>query len=154
MGKLIETRFTVDEAFITSEFGYCWLTRAEVKLLYILNLDGNFEIEREQKSGRLCIQSKEELEPIETEELGDYSDSNIRKQFNLGKIKFRPIKPNAYIEIPASYLKHIWELCNSDKYKVTITLITEESALEVREVSSILVETDKREVNKKRGFFG
>ncbi|CAG20026.1 hypothetical protein [Photobacterium profundum] len=152
MGKLIETRFIVDEASIKSEFGYCWLTKADVKQLYILNLAGNFEIGAEKKVGHVCIQSKEDFDIIELDELDD--QSLIRKQFNLGKIELRPKEPSVFIEITSSYLKHIWELCSSKKHVVSITFTTEDSVLQVREIASILVEIEKREATKKRGFFG
>ncbi|HHY0422893.1 TPA: hypothetical protein ACVU4V_004628 [Vibrio parahaemolyticus] len=152
MSKLSETRFTIDKAFISSEFGYCWLTRADVKQLYILNLEGYFEVGSDRTYGRVCIQSKEEFESIDLEQVDEYTI--VRKQINLGKIELRSKEPNGFIEITESYLKHIWSLCESSKYDVIITFTTEESVLEVREVASIFVETEKREVIQKRGFFG
>jgi len=152
MGKLAETKFIVTESSIRSEFGYCWVTRASVKQAYTLDLKGDFELGRVQKSGRVCIESNEVYDQIEVEGLEDrYA---IRKQFNLGKIELRPEGPSALIEITASYLNHIWDLCNSDKYEVSIKFTTEESVLHVREVASIYVEIEKRVITKKRGFFG
>ncbi|MGR5150061.1 hypothetical protein ACQKP8_26385 [Photobacterium alginatilyticum] len=152
MEKLAEIRFVVDEASITSEFGYCWITKADVKQLYILDLSGAFEIGEEKKFGRVCIQSTESFDKVELDEIDDFTP--IRKQYNLGKIELRHDEPHAFVEITSAYLKHIWELCNTEKYLVSITFTTEESVLQVREVASILVEVEKQEVTKKRGLFG
>ncbi|MEL7411583.1 MAG: hypothetical protein AAGJ90_09025 [Pseudomonadota bacterium] len=151
MKKLSETRFTIEKASISSEFGYCWLTRPEVKQLYILNLEGYFEVGSDRKFGSVCIQSKNEFEPLDLEQVDEHTI--VRKQINLGKIELRSKEPNGFIEITETYLKHIWSLCDSGKYNVIITFTTEESVLEVREVASIFVEIEKRELTHKRRFF-
>ncbi len=152
MSKLIETRFTIDEASIASKFGYCWLTRNEIKQSYVLNLVGYFEVGNDRRYGRVCIESKDSFSSID--DVDDHFP--IRKQMNLGKIELRSRskESNAFIEISESYLMHIWSLCDSGKHQVSITFTTEETVLEVREVASIFVEIEKREVARKRGFFG
>ena len=140
------------ESSITSEFGYCWITQKDVTQSYTLDLYGKFEIGTERKAGSVCIGSTESFDKVELGKLDEFT--SMRKEYNLGKIELRHDKPNAFIKITSAYLKHIWELCNAEKYLPIITFTIVESVLQVREVESILVEVEKREVTKKRGIFG
>ena len=151
MGVLAEIKFYVTDANIKSEFGYCWLTKSE-KDSYILDLEGSFEINGKKIPGRACIESNDGFEKIYVDEMAELTQ--VRKEFNLGSIELRNESPSAVIATTVNHIKHIWDLCQSDQHSVCIGFITVDSVLEVREVASILVEIEKIEYERKRGFFG
>jgi hypothetical protein len=153
MEKPCEIEFLVTSWKAASEFGvFWWSERMDLKEVFILSLEGNFNINNVNSFGSIEIKT---LKNSELEEIGFPKAEALfdekRKNFNIGTIRVDAKNPHALIRVSEAFLNNIQSLLLYGNSEILIKITTFETVLLVREVASIALEvTPKLNTEEKK----